>query len=144
MLVEKCRELDIPTASYEALKAGADYVGPDGNVVKNELVTEEGPKSLKYAYCADTLFTDSYMDIIKGADTIYHECTYLEADAEKAFHRFHSTAGQAAQIAQMAGCNQLLLGHFSSKYKELEKFEEEAREIFVNSQIAVEGFTYDI
>jgi ribonuclease Z len=50
------------------------------------------------------LYTESYLDVIKGADTIYHECTYLEADAEKAKARFHSTAAQAAQIAKLAEC----------------------------------------
>jgi ribonuclease Z len=98
----------------------------------------------RYAYCADTLFTDSFLPIIEGADTIYHECTYLDADAQKAAARFHSTAAQAAQIAKMAGTKQLLLGHFSSKYKELDAFREEASTIFPNSFVSVEGVAYEV
>ena len=78
------------------------------------------------------------------ADTIYHECTYLHAEAEKAEARFHSTAKQAAQLAKMANAKQLLLGHFSSKYKDLEPFREEAAEVFPNVQVTVEGAAYEI
>lgn len=122
----KCSEYEIPAAYYDYLKKGDDYERKDGFVVKNEWVTEDGPSVKKYAYCADTLFTDSFLHTIKGADTIYHECTYLEADKAKAIARYHSTAMQAAEVAKMAGAKQLLLGHFSSKYKELDAFREEA------------------
>jgi len=107
-------------------------------------VTIEGPEEKKYAYCADTIFTDSYLQYIKDADTIYHEATYLEKDAQKAADRFHTTAKQAAEMAKMANAKQLLLGHFSSKYRELEPFKEEASEIFPNVVVTIEGTTYDI
>ena len=144
LLPEKCNEFGIPATSYDSLKQGEDYIRDNGEVIKNEWVTGDGPAVKKYAYCADTLFTDSYLDVIKGADTIYHECTYLEADALKATARHHSTAGQAAQIAQMAGAKQLLLGHFSSKYKELEPFRDEAAAIFPNVFVSVEGTAYEV
>ena len=141
---EKCNEYEIPAAYYDKLKLGQDYERKDGFLVKNEWVTDEGPSPKKYAYCADTLFTDSFIDVIKGADTIYHECTYLEADADKAAARFHSTAKQAAEIAKMANAKQLLLGHFSSKYKELEAFREEAEVIFPNVHVSIEGTAYEV
>ena len=108
------------------------------------MVTEDGPTVKKYAYCADTLFTDSFLETIKGADTIYHECTYLDADREKATKRYHSTAAQAAELAKMAGAQQLLLGHFSSKYKDLDPFREEATAIFPNTHVSIEGTAYEI
>lgn len=140
----KCAEFSIPAAFYEQLKQGKDYERKDGTIVKNEWVTENGPAVKRYAYCADTVFTDSFLPVIQGADTIYHECTYLEADAPKAAARFHSTAKQAAEIAKRAGAKQLLLGHFSSKYKELEAFREEASEIFPNVLVSIEGTSYEI
>ena len=109
-------EYEIPAAYYEQLKQGKDYQRKDGLLVKNEMVTIDGPSVKRYAYCADTIFTESFLPVIKGADTIYHECTYLEKDAEKATARHHSTAAQAAQIAKLAGAKLLLLGLFSSKY----------------------------
>lgn len=140
----KCNEYEIPAAFYDRLKQGEDYERKDGLLVKNEWVTEEGPSVKRYAYCADTLFTDSFVDVIQGVDTIYHECTYLEADAVKAVTRFHSTAAQAAQIAKMANAKQLLLGHFSSKYKDLEPFGEEACAVFPNSLVTEEGVSYEV
>jgi len=144
LLPDKCREYEIPAYFYDRLKGGEDYERADGFLVKNEWVTEEGPSPRKYAYCADTVFTKSFLPYIMDADTVYHECTYLEKDAEKAATRFHSTAKQAAEIAKLANAKQLLLGHFSSKYKELEPFREEAAEIFPNVLVTQEGVAYEI
>lgn len=144
LLPDKAREYGIAPEFYDSLKQGEDYQAEDGSLVKNEWVTEDGPSPRKYAYCADTIFTDSFLDVIQGADTIYHECTYLDRDADKAEKRFHSTAAQAAQLAKMANAKQLLLGHFSSKYRDLEPFREEAKSIFPNVQVTVEGTAYEI
>lgn len=144
ILPERCREFNVPVDFFEELKTGRDYTAPDGAVIKNEWVTEEGPSPRRYAYCTDTLFTDSFLPVIKGVDMIYHESTYLDEDADKAAARFHSTAMQAAQIAKMADAKHLLLGHFSSKYKELEQFQEEAAKVFPNVTVSVEGVAYDL
>lgn len=144
LLPEACRKYDIPPAFYERLKQGDDYESPGGLPVKNEWVTTDGPPPRRYAYCADTLFTKSFLQHITGVDMLYHEATYLDADAEKAALRYHSTAKQAALLADMAGVKQLLLGHFSSKYKELSPFREEAAMVFPNVQIAEEGISYEI
>lgn len=144
LLPEKCRELEIPRYYYDKLKAGADYERKDGTVIKNEEVTTDGPQPKKYAYCADTLYTDSFLPYIKGADVIYHESTYLHDDAEKAKMRFHSTALQAAELAKKADAKLLLLGHYSSKYRELAPFREEAMTVFPNTMVTIEGTTYDV
>ncbi len=144
LLPEKCREFEIPAFFYDRLKRGEDYERKDGTVIKNEWVTTDGPSPRKYAYCADTVFTESFLDYIRGADTIYHESTYLEKDADRALSRYHSTARQAATIARLSGAQQLLLGHFSSKYKDLEPFRDEAAEIFPGTVATTEGMTYEI
>lgn len=144
ILPDKCNEYEIPNYYYDKLKQGFDYERKDGFVVKNEWVTEEGPSVKKYAYCADTVYTESFLQYIEGADTIYHESTYLEADAHKAKDRFHTTAIQAAQIALKAKAKQLLLGHYSSKYRDLELFRAEAETIFPNVQATIEGAAYEI
>lgn len=144
ILPEKCQEYGVPQSFFRGLKSGYDYVAPDGHVVANNLVTTEGPAVKRYAYCADTIFTDSFLPYISGADLVYHECTYLHQDADKAKARYHSTASEAAEIARMAGAGRLLLGHFSSRYKELTPFADEAQVIFPNSEVSVEGATYEI
>ncbi len=144
ILPEKCIAMAIPVAFYENLKMGEDYVMPDGTVIENTTLTEEGPAPRRYAYCADTIFTESFLHIVKDVDTIYHESTYLHNDSTKAEARFHTTALQAAQFANMANATQLLLGHFSSKYKDLEPFHQEASSVFSNVHITVEGNVYEI
>ena len=144
LLPDRCREYEIPAYFYDRLKQGEDYTTKDGEVIKNEWVTEDGPSARRYAYCADTLYTESFLPYIQGADTIYHECTYLHRDAEKATARFHSTAVQAAELAVKANAKQLLLGHYSSKYRDLEPFREEAAAIFPNVQATLEGVAYEI
>ncbi|MES2479248.1 MAG: ribonuclease Z [Bacteroidota bacterium] len=144
LLAERCRYYEIPAAYYKQLKAGADYERKDGLIVKNDWVTEPGKQDKKYAYCADTLYTESFLQYIMNVDLLYHESTYLEIDKDRAANRFHSTAQQAAQLAVKAGAHQLLLGHYSSKYKSTEEFEVEARTIFLQSFASKEGDVFDL
>jgi len=106
------------------------------------LLTHPAPAPPSYAYCADTLFFPEMVPFIQGVHTIYHESTFLESDGDKASSRFHSTARQAATIAAMAGVQHLLLGHFSSRYENLDTFLAEAKSVFPNTSITREGVTY--
>ncbi len=139
---EKAREREIPASFFDRLKWGEDYHAKDGSVVKNELVTEEAPKARSYAYTADTIFDERLVAKVRGVDLLYNEATYLKDLEERAAKRFHCTTAQAATIASRAGVKRLLIGHFSSKYEKLEEFEQEAREIFPNTDLAIEGVTF--
>ena len=79
---------------------------------------------------------------IKYADLLYHEATYLHSLQKKAFERFHSTAKEAAMIAQKAEVKKLLIGHFSSMYETLDDFKTEATSVFDQTELAIEGCTY--
>lgn len=142
--LEKAKEYEIPAVFYERLKDGEDYTRKDGTVIKNEEVTFAGEPGKKYAFCADTKYDESLIPHIEGADMIYHETTYLDNLRERAESRFHSTTKQAAALAQKAGVKKLLIGHFSSKYDTLEEFESEAREVFPNTELALEGVCYEV
>jgi len=107
-------------------------------------VTEPGTAGKRYAFCADTKYDETLIPHIEGFDLIYHETTYLDNLRERAEARFHSTSKQAAMIAKKAGVKKLLIGHFSSKYDTLEEFEQEAREVFPNTELALEGVAYTI
>jgi len=141
---DKARQLDIPASFFERLKWGEDYITKDGSVIPNELATDPAPKARSYAYSADTLYDERIIEKIHGTDLLYHEATYLRELEDRAVKRFHSTTTQAASIALKAGVEKLLLGHFSSKYEKLEEFELEAREIFQNTELAIEGVTYRV
>ena len=144
LLPEKAAEHKIPAYFYDRLKQGEDYETKEGTIIKNEWVTTDGPSPKRYAYCADTLYTESFLEHITGVDTMYHESTYLKDNEEKATLRFHSTAEQAAMLAKKANVKQLLIGHYSSKYKEVQDFHDEASVIFPNVQVTIEGAAYEI
>lgn len=144
LILEKIRQYDIPTNFYERLKKGEDYIQKDGIVIPNESVTEIADAGKRYAFCADTKYDESLIPHIEGSDMIYHETTYLDNLRERAEERFHSTTKQAATIAKKAGVKKLLIGHFSSKYDTLEEFEAEAREVFPDTELALEGVCYEV
>lgn len=95
-----------------------------------------------YAFCADTKYDERMIDHVRGVDWMYHETTYLDDLRSQAEARFHSTTRQAASIALRAGVKQLLIGHFSSKYADLDPFLEEARSVFPETYLAEEGCTF--
>lgn len=144
LILESVKENSIPLYFYENLRNGDDFVSSSGEVIKNEWLTEAAPKGKTYAFCADTRYTETIIEHIQGADMIYHEATYLDSLRDRADERFHSTSKQAATIALKAGVKKLLIGHFSSKYDTLEEFETEAREIFPNTELALEGVSYKV
>jgi ribonuclease Z len=80
----------------------------------------------------------------QGVDILYHEATFADADRRLARETGHSTAVQAAKIALKAGAKRLVLGHFSSRYKDLTPLQDEARLIFPATDIAEEGKTFSI
>ncbi len=144
LIMDSVRENAIPIHFYEKLKEGEDFVTSAGEVIKNEWVTIAAARGKTYAFCADTRYNEAMIEYIRGADMIYHESTYLDNLRERAEERFHSTTKQAALIAQKANVKKLLLGHFSSKYDTLEAFEREAREVFPQTELALEGVTYRV
>jgi len=141
---EKARQNEVPSSFFDRLKWGESYLRKDGILVENQSVTEPAAKAKSYAYAADTLFDQRIADYVKGVDLLYHETTYLKDLGEQAGKRFHSTTAQAATIAHLAGVHRLLIGHFSSKYEKLQPFEQEARDIFPNTDLAMEGVTYKV
>lgn len=140
--IEKARIHNVPAVFFDRLKAGDDFINAEGKVIRNELVTDPAPKPKSYAFCADNMFHDELIPKIANVDILYHETTYLKDLPERAAARFHATTHQAALIAKMANVKRLLIGHFSSKYDKLDVFEQEAREIFPATDLALEGVTY--
>lgn len=139
---EKLREYAIPSSFYKQLKEGKDYITKEGDLIKNEWVTEKPAPPLSYAYCADTSYMEAIADKVQGVTVMYHEATYLSDAEHKASDRGHSTTVQAAQIAVKANTKRLLIGHFSSRYEVLDAFLEESLPVFKNTSLAIEGVTY--
>jgi len=144
LIKEALLQYEIPAAFYDRLKEGEDYTNKSGEVIKNDVVTVANKPGLSYAFCGDTVYTESIADDVKDVSMLYHETTYLKDLTERAASRFHSTTEQAATIAVKANVNKLLIGHFSSKYEKLDAFLAEARAVFPNTDLAIEGVTYTV
>lgn len=134
----------LPGRDFERLKMGENIALENGEVVLNEKVTVANNPPKSYAYCADTMYNVSVAEKVKDVSLLYHETTYLKSLEDRAVQRYHSTTAQAADIAIKANAANLLIGHFSSKYEELEEFLQEAREIFPATDLAIEGVTYRV
>ncbi|SEW33159.1 ribonuclease Z [Chitinophaga arvensicola] len=142
LIPDQARAYEIPAAYFSKLQDGADYLRKDGTLVKNDWVTVAPAPGKRYVYCADTLYDPALLPWLKDADMMYHETTYLHDLQERAAERYHSTSVQAASLAAAAAVKTLLIGHFSSKYTELQPFLDESRPVFPNTEIGTEGVTY--
>ncbi|MBA4146082.1 MAG: ribonuclease Z [Cytophaga sp.] len=128
-----------------SLKMGNDIKDEAGNMIyRNEDYTLAPRPSFSYAYCSDTAYNEKAIEQLRGVDLLYHEATFMESEKEKALETFHSTAADAARMAGAAGVKKLALGHFSARYKDLDPLLEEARAIFADTALAIEGETFEL
>jgi len=144
LIVEKLEEEQIDIEYYPLLKRGVDLNLPDGRVILNKDYTTDSDTPKKYGYCSDTLFDETYFNNIADCDLLYHEATFLHEMLDRANITHHTTALQAGEIAKMTGSAKLLIGHFSSRYKTLQPLLDEAKSVFENTELAIEGNTYII
>jgi len=135
---------EIPMAYYTALKKGVDVELPDGQILKSEDYTTPADPPRSYAYCSDTRYDERYFSSIKGCDTLYHEATFMHELLDRANETHHTTALQAGEVAKINGVEKLLIGHFSSRYKTLQMLLEETQSIFENTELAIEGRTFQL
>ncbi|TVZ57177.1 RNAse Z [Lutibacter sp. Hel_I_33_5] len=143
--IENIRQYpEIEVCDYHAIKAGKDVTLQSGEIIANKELTLPPEKSKSYAFCSDTVYKPSIAPIIKNADLLYHEATFLNDREDLAEKTKHATAQQAAQIAKDAGVQKLIIGHYSSRYSDISKFKKEASVVFDNTMLAEAGkvFTF--
>jgi ribonuclease Z len=128
----------VPVSQMNAIKNGADFISPEGEVIPNSRLTRPAEPPKRYAYCSDTAYYEKIIPVIEGVDLLYHEATFSEEDLARAKETGHSSAGQAALIAQAAQVKQLILGHFSARNPDENVLLKEAQEIFPNTILANE------
>jgi ribonuclease Z len=144
LIPEALEKYNIPIDVRKELKTGKDYIDPEGNIIPNANFTTPPRQSWKYAYISDTAFVPEIVTKIRNYDLIYHEATFHTLFSAKARDTKHSTAAQAATIARNAGVKELIIGHFSSRYKDLNVLLLEAKALFPNTHLAIEGKSFDI
>ena len=129
----------IPIAQINNIKAGMDWTTGDGTLIPNERLTTPPDPVRSYAYCTDTVYCPQLVDPLQGVTCLYHEATFINEHALLARKTFHSTAADAARIANDAHVGKLVLGHFSSRYKSETAHLEEAQQVFQNTLLAEDG-----
>ena len=141
--VERVAQHNIDKTQYGNIKNGADGITLEGKVVPNAELTLDPPKAKSYAFCSDTTYNEAIVPIIKNVDILYHESTFLETESNLCEKTKHSTAKQAGEIAKKAEAGQLILGHYSSRYKSLDLFKEEAMQVFPKVELAEDGKSFE-
>ncbi len=141
--IDAVQEFEIDTCYYQNIKNGKDITLEDGRVIENQLLTFDPIAPKSYAFCSDTAYDERIIPNIENADILYHEATFLDTEQHLSEKTMHSTAKEAALIAQKANVGQLILGHYSTRYESIQKFKEEAETIFPNVLLADDGVSFE-
>ena len=143
--VDEVKKQGVPKYALNKLKNGEDFCFPEtGKIIKNGMLTFHPEPSFSYAYCSDTKFNERIIAQIKDVDVLYHEATFLEIDSKRATTTYHSTAKQAAEVAQKANAKLLIIGHFSNRYKDLNELLIESKSIFENTVLGLENLIVEV
>jgi len=125
-------ELGIPPGpAYGKLHEGEPVELDDGRVVRPEQVVGPPRPGRRIVYTGDTRPVDSVVEAAADADLLIHDSTFAEDRADRAGQTGHTTARQAAEIANRAGAKRLALTHISTRYAgQAERLASEARRVF--------------
>ncbi|SHG91831.1 RNAse Z [Flavobacterium fluvii] len=141
--LDAVQSYEIEKCYYQNIKNGKDITLDDGRLVENHKLTFDPVPPMSYAFCSDTVYNENIIPIIKEVDVLYHESTFLESEEALAEKTMHSTAKEAARIALKANVQQLVLGHYSTRYDSIELFKEQAETIFPNILLAEDGKSFE-
>lgn len=141
---EKLKQYKIPVEKIREIRDGADFITEEGEVINNAELTQVTTPPKSYAFCSDTIYDPSLAKYVKGVNLLYHESTFMNNLAQRAEQTFHSTTSQAAEIAKKAEVERLMIGHYSSRYKETDEILKEAQMVFENTIAAYDGLSVEI
>ena len=136
---------DLSPLKIIALKNGKDVIDENGKVMYDyKTYTTDPARSCSYAFCSHTKYDESILPYIKEVNLLYHETTFMEEMKERAATTHHTTTKEAGIIATKANVEKLLIGHFSTRYKDIQPMLEETKREFQNTALAIEGMDFDI
>ena len=142
--VEAVENYEIDKVYFNKIKYGSDITLDNGTIIPNSELTFDPQVAKSYAFCSDTMYDESIIPLIENVDYLYHESTFLESEAHLSERTMHSTAKQAATIALKAKVKHLILGHYSTRYGNIEYFKTEAQTIFPNVLLADDGREFEM
>jgi ribonuclease Z len=141
--VEAVEKYKIEKVYFNKIKSGGNVILDSGELIDNKLLSIDPDIPMSYAFCSDTVYDESIIPIIKKTDVLYHESTFLESESHLTEKTKHASAKEAAKIAKLADVNQLILGHYSTRYASIELFKKEAQTIFENVLLADDGKEFE-
>ena len=141
--LDAVQNYEIDTCYYQKIKNGKDITLEDGRVIENDKLTFDPIPAKNYAFCSDTAYNEAMIPIIENIDVLYHESTFLQSEENLAKKTLHSTAKEAATIALKSNAKQLILGHYSTRYENIEMFKQEAETIFSEVLLADDGKIFE-
>ena len=133
----------IDSCYFQNIKDGKDAPNKAGEIIPNAQLSSDPKPTKSYAFCSDTAYFPKIIAQIKEVTVLYHESTFLESESDLATKTKHSTASQAAKIAESAGVKSLILGHYSTRYDGLQPFKEEAEVYFKPVLLADNGREFE-
>lgn len=140
----KITKYGLSIAQITAAKRGEALTLDSGEVIPNTELTYRPYEPRSYAYLSDTNFSAKAASLCAGVDLMYHEATYAASEQKVAKERGHSTTADAAKAALKAGAKRLIIGHYSSRYKDESVLIDQARQLFPETYPATEGVAYSI
>ena len=127
--VEKAKELKIPEGElWSKLQSGKNIILENKTITPNQVLGEKRP-GIKIGISGDTMPTEELKDFFKNCDYLVFDSTFLDSEKQKAQDTCHSTAKQAATLAKNSNVKNLILTHFSARYKDEIGHLKEAKEI---------------
>lgn len=142
---QRAIELGVPAGPLFRRLHHGESVVIDGRVVRPEDVVGPPRPGRTVVYTGDTMPCEGTVAIAQGADLLIHDATFSQAEAERAQETWHSTAGEAADVARRAGVRKLVLTHLSARYADQpEILEQEARALFPATVVASDGDVIEI
>ena len=127
--VKKAKELGIPEGElWNKLQNGTE-INNNGNIIKPEQVLGEKRPGIKIGISGDTMPTKELEVFFKDCDYLVFDSTFVEEQKQRALDTCHSTAKEAAILGKNANVKNLILTHFSTRYKDELRHLNEANKI---------------
>ena len=143
-LREKAIELGVPVGPDFGRLHNGEEIEVDGKIIKPEQVLGPPRKGNKIVYSGDTTPCKEMVEFAKDSTILIHESTYMTEDADKAEENFHSTSADAAEIAKASNSKELILTHFSTRYKKTDEMLKQAQDVFENTKLANDFMRIDV
>ncbi len=142
---QRAIEMGVPEGPLFGRLHKGETVRVNGKEIKSSDVVGEARNGRLVVYSGDTTPSHTFISVIEGADLWISESTFADEAADKAAETLHSSSGDVARLAAMAGVQRLILTHISSRYSDdIAPLLEDARKHFPNVTIAEDFMEVEI